>query len=160
MAVARGSAELADSGTTRETTSEPRRTRHPVWATSLWSDRVRTRAAAGSTAVRPKARGDPCADERSGWLAPPGCACASGTRASSPDGDCWAGTCACSRSTPEMDLHWYSVARRPDITTESRRQPRYGRPSTVRGGAYLVKRRRLAKSARDTGSVRVENYAL
>ncbi len=115
-----------------ESTSEPRRTRHPVCATNLWSYRVRTRAAAGSTIVRRKARGGLCADERSGWSDRHECACASGNHAFWPAGDCWAGTCAYSRSTPV----WIWMAR--GLTT--RLQPRHGRPSTVRGRAYRVKR--------------------
>jgi hypothetical protein len=121
-----------------ESTSEPRRTRHPVCATNLWSYRVRTRAAAGSTIVRRKARGGPCADERSGWRARPACACASGNHASWPAGDCWAGTCAYSRSAPVW-IRVALVAQRPYNTTTTREQPRHGRPSTVRACGYWVK---------------------
>jgi hypothetical protein len=121
-------------------TSAPRRTRRPACVTTRWSARVRTRDAAGSTTLRRKARGGPCADERSGWLARHAYACASETHASSPDGDCWAETCACSRTTP--------VKRRCEGCFGTRQKPWHGRPSTVRGAAYPVKRPGTPERAR------------
>ena len=66
------------------------------------SSRRLSRAGAGSTAspaaVRPRARRGPCGGGRRGWRGRRGCACAAGTRGSSPGGGCWAGRCACSRA--------------------------------------------------------------
>ena len=50
--------------------------------------------------VRRRASRDPCADGRRGSPGPRGSASAAGTRGSSTDGGCSAGTCACSRGTP------------------------------------------------------------
>ena len=50
--------------------------------------------------VRRRASRDPCADDRRGSPGPRGSASAAGSRGSSTDGGCSAGTCACSRGTP------------------------------------------------------------
>ena len=49
--------------------------------------------------LRPRARRDPCGDAQREWHGRRGCACAGGTRGSSPDGGCSAGRCACSRGS-------------------------------------------------------------
>ena len=87
--------------------SRGRPARRPRRTTSVKSvervsraDRGSTAPAGGATAttVRPTARRGPCDGERRGWPDRRGCACAAGSRASSPDGGCWAGRSACSRS--------------------------------------------------------------
>ncbi len=112
------------------TTRHPRRLRAPQRSTAANSPDRRMRYAGDSTdgeatALRRKARDDPCGAARRRWPARHGCACAAGNRASSHAVGCSAGRCACSR--------WNSITRnrRACADTARRMRPRRDR----RGGA-------------------------
>lgn len=84
-------------------------------------DRSEHRAGRG---VRPRARSGPCGAEQPGSRGPHGSTCAAGSRASSRDGGCSAGRCACSRlNAPEPVGGPRGSLRRPRLWT----CPRYGR---------------------------------
>ena len=79
----------------------PRRALRPACprarrSVAVKSARRRSRDPAGSTSVRPRGASAPWSAGRPGSRGRHGCACAGGTRGSSRDGGCWAGTCACS----------------------------------------------------------------
>ena len=98
-------AGAADSGRSTCATRRDRPARRPRRTTRLKSWLLVRRAAAGrTTPVRQSARGGPCDDERPRWRGQPGCACAAGTRASSPVCGCSAGRCACPCSRSDLPV--------------------------------------------------------
>ena len=103
-------------------TSSPAPRTPRAWrSVEVKSARRRSLEPAGSTSVRPRASCAPWRAGSRGWRDRRGCACAGGSRGSWPDGDCWAGTCACSRggSRTASVVHVCRVA----VTVDGRRLP-------------------------------------